>query len=630
MTASRRAPPAVAVPHPDDAELRFRALADSAPVLIWMAGSDGRCTFFNKPWLDFTGRTLEQELGGGWVEGVHPEDRESCLRDYIEAFAARRAFRLEYRLRHIDGSYRWVLDTGVARTSACGAFEGYIGSAIDIHDMKSNELLLERQREELRASEHRYRSLLEQSTEGIFVLDPRTRRILEANARLLEMVGLPQEELVGRRLESAVGAAPEDVSRLIAAVLEKGRHVVGERHFVTRDGQGRDVEVSAGRVWSGAENLILVNVREITDRRAAEAALSEAERRNELILESAAEGILGLDSGGHHTFVNRTASQLIGYEPGEMLGRHSHEMWHHTRPDGTSYPDSDCPIYAALKDGRVHRVDNEVFWRRNGTSFPVEYVSSPLLLGDEIVGAVVVFRDVSKEARLESIAAAVETSNSIGHVFSAVRHELGNPVNSVKMALSVLRKNLGRFPLDTVTNYIDRSLTELGRVEDLLVSLKSFSLYEDIKVRDMDLADFIEKLAALARPDFEARGVKLLCSLPPQPIRALADPRALHQILFNLLANASDALAGRPEPTISVRCDSRNGFAEIRLEDNGCGMSEEVRRNLFKPFYTTKPSGTGLGLVITKKMLARMGAAIEVESRSGLGTTVVLAFGQET
>jgi PAS domain S-box-containing protein len=125
-----------------ESEERFRRLSDTAPVLIWMSGTDKGCTYFNQPWLDFTGRPLAEQLGAGWAESVHPEDLPGCMETYVSAFDTRRSFRMEYRLRRADGEYRWILDTGVPRFEEDGTFVGYVGSCIDISDRKETEELL--------------------------------------------------------------------------------------------------------------------------------------------------------------------------------------------------------------------------------------------------------------------------------------------------------------------------------------------------------------------------------------------------------------------------------------------------------------------------------------------------------
>src|SRR5213080_3931914 len=132
-----------------ESEARFRTVADAAPVLIWMSGPDKLCTFFNKGWLDFTGRKLEQELGKGWTEGVHADDLEHCLEVYGNSFDARQPFTMEYRLRRSDGEFRWILDTGTPRFSDDGEFLGYIGSCIDLTERKQAELEHQRQNMEL-------------------------------------------------------------------------------------------------------------------------------------------------------------------------------------------------------------------------------------------------------------------------------------------------------------------------------------------------------------------------------------------------------------------------------------------------------------------------------------------------
>jgi two-component system, cell cycle sensor histidine kinase and response regulator CckA len=130
-----------------ESEQRFRNMADTAPVMIWVSGTDKLCTFFNKTWLTFTGRSMEEEYGDGWSKGVHPDDLEQCLVIYASAFDGRRDFQMEYRLRRADGEYRWVLDTGIPRFAPSGAFGGYIGSATDITDLKRiHEEALSRQK----------------------------------------------------------------------------------------------------------------------------------------------------------------------------------------------------------------------------------------------------------------------------------------------------------------------------------------------------------------------------------------------------------------------------------------------------------------------------------------------------
>jgi two-component system sensor kinase FixL len=167
-----------------EGEGRFRLLADAAPVMVWMSGADKLCTYFNKHWLTFTGRPLEREVGHGWSEGVHPDDFERCLDTYVRAFDARREFRMEYRLRRFDGEYRWLLDTGVPRFDADGAFEGYVGSCIDITDQKRVE-------EALRESEASLRVLLESTSAIPWVADAQSWRITYVGPQATKLLGYP-------------------------------------------------------------------------------------------------------------------------------------------------------------------------------------------------------------------------------------------------------------------------------------------------------------------------------------------------------------------------------------------------------------------------------------------------------
>jgi PAS domain S-box-containing protein len=192
-------------------------------------------------------------------------------------------------------------------------------------------------------------------------------------------------------------------------LVEKRRHAAlcenepydFEHRIVCQDGEVRVVHRQAEVVYDeeGEPLRMVGTVHDVTEQKEAEEALERLNRHNELILNSAGEGIYGLNLQGKTTFVNPAAVDLTGWEADELIDRHQHDLLHHTKPDGTPYPSKECPIYAALKDGVVHRITDEVFWRKDGTSFPVEYVTTPLRERGEIVGAVVVFEDVTERKR---------------------------------------------------------------------------------------------------------------------------------------------------------------------------------------------------------------------------------------
>ena len=173
-----------------ESEARFRTMADTAPVMSWMSGEDKLCIFLSKGWLDFTGRTLDQELGSGWTEGVHPDDLARCLKTYTNAFNARREFTMEYHLRRHDGEYRWLLCQGVPRVGPDAAFRGYIGTAIDITERKRSAEALEKERSFLR-------QLLDIDPNFIFAKD-REGRFTLANKAVADAYGTTVENLIGK------------------------------------------------------------------------------------------------------------------------------------------------------------------------------------------------------------------------------------------------------------------------------------------------------------------------------------------------------------------------------------------------------------------------------------------------
>lgn len=234
-------------------------------------------------------------------------------------------------------------------------------------------------------------------------------------------------------------------------------------------------------------------------------------------------------------------------------------------------------------------------------------------------------QDVTEKERMESIAFAVETMNTLGFLFSALRHELGNPVNSVKAALSVLEANLDRVSRESVLDYIDRIRYEVRRVEHLLRSMKSFSMYDRPERARVPLRAAVEELADLVSEGAASRGIRVETACA-DGLDALCDPRVLQQVLLNLFANAADAVLGRPSPAVRLSAEAQGDLVVLRMSDNGHGLSKEQLHDLFRPFHSSKEDGTGLGLVISRKMLARMEGTITLESVEGEGTTVVLTL----
>ena len=259
-----------------ESESRFRNVADSAPVLIWMAGVDKLCTFFNKPWLEFTGRSIEQELGNGWAEGVHPEDLQKCLEVYTEAFDARQPFVMQYRLRRSDGEYRWISDQGVARHDAQGGFAGYIGSCVDVTELMKKE-------EALHEFEERVILAAEAAHLGVWEMDPASKELWMSDSARTVFQFDSKTPLDHAAVQDRVH--PEDRALRDSAVkhaLEAGSGYEMEYRILLPDGTQRWIGARAR--WVAGDNrkgarLIGVSI-DITPRKLAEA--EALQQRDEL------------------------------------------------------------------------------------------------------------------------------------------------------------------------------------------------------------------------------------------------------------------------------------------------------------------------------------------------------------
>lgn len=234
-------------------------------------------------------------------------------------------------------------------------------------------------------------------------------------------------------------------------------------------------------------------------------------------------------------------------------------------------------------------------------------------------------RDVTLQRRLEYLADATNLVENVGYVFAGLRHELGNPVNSIKTALTVLRQSLWSMPRERVEEYVDRVLQEVGRVEYLLRSMASFNGTQKPVLEPLPVAPFLARFTTMIRRDVERRGVALAVGADDPAGAMIADARALHQVLLNLITNALDALDGRTDARIRVTARRRGAHVTLTVADNGPGIPAAQRAHVFKPFHTTKPKGTGLGLAITRKLVTLMRGTIELES-SSLGTSFTVTL----
>ena len=292
-----------------ESEGRFRTMADGAPVLIWVSGPDGRWTWFNQPWLDFSGRALEQELESGWAGCLHAQDLGRFLEVHGAALDRRQPFTGDFRLRRHDGAHRWMAVSGRPRLDQGGQFAGFIGSCVDVTDRREAE-------DALRETEERFRVLVEEAADAFFLhdLDGRFR---DVNRRACESLGYTREEL----LRLTVPEVELDLD-LAAAQQEwmkaaEGQHLTLAGRHRRRDGTVFPVELRFARVRVGGERLQLVLARDVTERTRAEQEL----RRLEAAVEQTPTSIVITDAEGVIEYVNPAFERVTGYGRAEVLGR---------------------------------------------------------------------------------------------------------------------------------------------------------------------------------------------------------------------------------------------------------------------------------------------------------------------
>jgi PAS domain S-box-containing protein len=591
-----------------ESQQRFLSLADTAPVMIWVAGTDKGCTFFNKPWLNFTGRTIDQEMGNGWADGVHPEDLDRCLGIYNSAFDARRTFQMEYQLRRSDGEYRWILDSGSPLYRE-GEFAGYIGSCIDVTEHRRIE-------ERLRASEIRLLDAQRLAKVGNWELD------LEANS-----IHWSDEmfRIFGRN------EPPHGFKGFLKMVHEKDREKLLETNYRARaTGDPLDVEYrivrpdgeirfvrSIGEVIKDQQGAVVRMsgaAQDITDQVLARDLLRESEQRLKR-----AERLSHV--GNWHWDIN--ANRISWSEEiHRIFGK----------------PDDQPPTYEGFLEAiipqdreRVDRCTKTCISGKRGRSIEFQITRptgelrtvmciSDVLLNDEgfvthLFGAC---QDITDLRRAQEETFARQKLESVGTLAGGIAHDFNNLLGGVlaQADLAIAELAAGAHPEEELKVIREATIRGSEIVRQLMIYAG-----KEVEVPGLvDVSRIVEQMLELLNVSISKHATlttALAAGLPA--VRAGAGQ--LRQIVMNLIMNASEAIADRDGVIRITTGLAENNCLKLEVSDTGDGMSQETQARVFDPFFTTKAAGHGLGLAVVQGIVRSLNGAIQVKSEPGHGTT---------
>ncbi|MEM7583657.1 MAG: PAS domain S-box protein [Acidobacteriota bacterium] len=460
-------------------------------------------------------------------------------------------------------------------------------------------------------------SAVEASVDGYFITDADLSvggRIIYVNPAFTRITGYELSEVIGKT--PAILRGPETDPRLMEATLEaltEGREFGGESTHYRKD------QTTFIMSWSvvplkdtrGQISHYLTVMRDVTEQRRSETV----RKWLEVAIERSDIAVVVYDKDLRVQLVNPAFEKLAGVTSAQARKR---PIWRlPIRPRRRAQ-------WRELTEALTNRGFAEMTFEHQHSASAARLLELNITAirerDDRVAAYIARCSDVTEQRRMESVTEAVNMSESLGYVFSGIRHELGNPINSIKAALSVLRSGIDRFEGDRVKDYLDSVLLEVGRVEDLLRSLRSFTAFERPSLEPVDAHRFLQRFKQLVSPSLRQQGISIRIPEPTQQLLVAADPRALHQILLNLINNAADAVKNRELPRIELRVSPCRG-QRVRFDviDNGIGFDPIESGRLIQPFYTTKKDGNGLGLSISQKLLSSLGGSLELTGKPGLG-----------
>jgi len=352
---------------------------------------------------------------------------------------------------------------------------------------------------------------------------------------------------------------------------------------------------------------------EAMGREEARVATEALTRSLQLLLESTQEGICRVDGDGRCTMVNAAAARMFGRSAEELVGQKMHELVHGQHADGSPYPFAECPMRHSVLDAKPRSVHDDVFWRADGTPFPVDYSASPIVDGDTVVGVVVVITDVTERRKLEQKLEQANRLSSLGRLAATIAHEFNNVLMGISPFVEVIRRKPER-----TAGALDQIAGAIGRGKRVTAEILRFTRPAELVRVVFAVEPWLRDLAAEMHTALSAKHRIVVEHVDPS-LRVLADRAQLHQVMTNVVLNARDAMADGGTVTIAARRDER--FVHITVRDTGSGMPEETLRHIFEPLFTTKCSGTGLGLAVAHQVVQRHGGEIFAESTVGAGTT---------
>jgi PAS domain S-box-containing protein len=519
-------------------------------------------------------------------------------------------------------------------------FDGHPARMVLVHDVTERDAALEA----LAQSEEKYRSVIEQLRDVFFRTD---------SAGNWSFLNQAWTTLTGHTVESSLGSHyltfvhPSDRTVLLDAfgpltTGERESSVVEVRYF-HRDGGYRWVEATTHVVRANDGRIAgtMGTLRDVTDRRAADEERQRLATNIRQLLDASGEGIYGLDARGVITFVNRRGSEMLGYEPEELIGQSMHELAHYSRRDGTPYPRDECPIALATDQGVPCDVTDDVMWRKDGSPVHVEYSANPLREFGHNSGAVVNFRDISarRRAELELIVArdaAEAASRAKSDFLARMSHELRTPLNSIIGFANVLRKNKQGDRTPEELSYLQRiaanGLHLLGVINDILDISKIEAGRMTLEVGPVMLDTLVRETLEELEGQVRGGDVQLRADIPSELRSMQTDAVRMKQVLINLIGNALK-FTERGAVVVAIEADSEGYPRRLQVRDSGIGIPQDRLDAIFNVFEQAESmtsrryGGSGLGLAISRSLCELMGHRLDVESVEGEGTTMTIRLG---